>query len=105
MSVEMGIKNKCTGEYRVVPVSTAQGFREHWIPASKAIGLQMVQHLHDGTFTTIRLEEIPPIVAELQRLRAFVLDKPDAAWIADRVDRIVAAFETTDPAEYEYDFG
>jgi hypothetical protein len=34
-----------------------------------------------------------------------MLDKPDAAWIADRVDRIVAAFETTDPAEYEYDFG
>ena len=105
MSVEMGIKNKRTGEYQVVPVSTAQGFRDHWIPASEAIGLQMVQHLHDGTFTTIRPQEIPPILAELKRLRAFVLDKPDAAWITVRIDRIVAAFETTNPAEYEYDFG
>jgi hypothetical protein len=65
----------------------------------------MVQHLHDGTFTTVRTEEIPAIVGELKRLRAFVLDKPNAAWIAHRVDRIVAAFDTTDPREYEYDFG
>jgi len=105
MSVEMGIKNKRTGDYRVVPVSTAEGFREHWIPASNAIGLRRVQHLQDGTFTTVRTEEIPGIVSELKRLRAFVVDKPDTAWIADRVDRIVAAFETTDPGEYEYDFG
>jgi hypothetical protein len=45
------------------------------------------------------------IISELKRLRAFVMDKPDAVWIAERVDSIVAALETTDPAEYEYDFG
>ena len=74
MSVEMGIKNKRTGEYRVVPISPAQAFREHWIPAAKALGLKMIPHLHDGTFTGLRAEDIPAITLELRRLRAFVLD-------------------------------
>lgn len=105
MSVEMGIKNKRTGEYRVIPVSTAEAFREHWIPFSKAIGLELVPHLHDGTFTTVRAEDIPAIIAELRRLRVFVVDKPDAAWIAERIGPILAAFERPDSADSEYDFG
>ena len=105
MSVEMGIKNKRTGEYRVIPVSTAQAFREYWIPFSEEIGLEMVPHLHDGTFTTVRNQEIPAITAELRRLRAFVLAKPDLAGIAGRIDLILAAFERSDSADFEYDFG
>ncbi|MDB6112834.1 MAG: hypothetical protein JWR69_4584 [Pedosphaera sp.] len=105
MSVEMGITNKRTGEYRTVPVATLQAFRDYWLPASKALGLRLVSRLQDGSLTTVETEQIPVIVDELKRLRASVVDRQEYVGIIARIDGILQTFETTDSAESEYDFG
>lgn len=105
MTVSLGLKHRHTGEYRVVPVSCSMPFEELWIPAAQTLGLELVPHLHDGTFTMLENEDIPKILDELRRLREYVADKEELAWIAERIDDIVATFNATDPAEWEYDFG
>jgi hypothetical protein len=105
MTVSLGLINRQTGEFRDVPVSTSDSFRKRWLPAAQALGLELVPHLHDGTFTVLAKEDIPKILEELRRLREYVVVKPELASIAERIDNIVATFRSTDPAEWEYDFG
>jgi len=105
MTVSLGWKHRQTGEYRDVPISPSEPFRKQWIPAAHALGLELVPHLHDGTFTVVANEDIPKILEELERLREYVAGKSELAWIAQRIDHIVATFESTDPAQWEYDFG
>jgi len=105
MSVEMGITNKQTGEYRTIPVATLQAFRDYWLPASCALGLQFVPRFHDGSLTTVADEQIRIIVDELRRLRDSIADRHDYTGVVSRIDRILAALEAPDSLEWEYDFG
>jgi len=105
MSVVMGIRDRRTGEYRTIPVSASQVFRDYWIPASEALGLRLVSHLHDATLFRVQLDQIPVIVDELRQLRDYAVARHDFAFIVERIDMISAALSATDASEYDYSFG
>ena len=105
MSVSMGLRNKATGEYRLVPIASSSGFAEGWLPLCERLGLRHVSMFAGGALTTVPDDLIPEIVRELRALRAHCEADPEAAWIAERCRDVLAAFAETNPAEWEYDFG
>jgi hypothetical protein len=105
MTVEMGIRCHDTGEYRVVPVATSETFRRVWLPACENLGLGWVVHFHDGSLGSVPPEAVPQIIAELVRLRNWGTGRADLAFLVERIDAILRAFEETDPSTCEYDFG
>ena len=105
MAVEMGLRSKATGEYRVVPVATLRSFREVWLPFCERLGQVWIPLFAGGALTTVPSHVIPDVIHELQTLRAEAMTAPDVAWIAESIEAILATFSETNPAEWEYDFG
>ncbi len=106
MTVSFGLKHRTTGEYHLVPVSCSSPFNELWIPAASALELELIPYLADGSFTTMPSEFIPRLASELWQLRGYFAEQPaSTSWIVERIDNILAAFESYDPAEWEYGFG
>jgi hypothetical protein len=105
MTVEMGIRNRDTGEYRVVTVAGSKTFERVWLPACQELNLELVSHFHDGMLTRVEPEDIPRIIEELQQLRAWAAAKADLAFVVERIDTIVKAFSENDPRHCEFDFG
>jgi hypothetical protein len=101
----MGIRHLDTGEYEVVPVSTAATYQQVWLPACAQLGLKWVAHFHDGSLTTVPSELIPQIVAELRQLRGWASESPELEFMVERIDTILCIFRETDPALCVYDFG
>ncbi|VTT97707.1 Uncharacterized protein OS=Calothrix sp. PCC 6303 GN=Cal6303_2680 PE=4 SV=1 [Gemmataceae bacterium] len=105
MSVSMGLRNRVTGAYRYVPVATAWGFLDEWLPLCRRYGLSHVAEFSGGALCPVPLELIPEIVRELGVLAEAVIAEPGHEWMAERIAEILKAFAETDPAEWEYDFG
>ena len=105
MSVSMGMRNKTTGEYRVVPIASSRGFTEDWLPFCDPLGLQLVSLFSGGALTTVPDDLIPEIIRELQLLLTATENSRSSEWIAERVRDILTAFADTNAAEWEYDFG
>jgi hypothetical protein len=104
MTVSLGIKDRASGAYEVVPIATNADFAERWLPACAALGLDFVSHFHDGALTSVRPEDLPVIVEELTRLRTWVVGHGSAHWL-QRIDGILRPLRTRDPMTYEFDFG
>ncbi|OWK36251.1 hypothetical protein [Fimbriiglobus ruber] len=105
MSVELGIRDRDTGQYDVVPIATAETFRRVWLPACDRLGLELVPLFACGALTTVPPELMSRIIAEAERLREGAVGLPEGEYLADRCSCILAAFARTDPAKCEYDFG
>jgi choline dehydrogenase-like flavoprotein len=105
VSVEMGIRHRVSGEYKVVPVATSDTFRRVWLPACEQLGLELVPLFAGGALTTVPPELVPQIIAEVERLRGWARAQASGEYLADRCSDILAAFARTDPTGCEYDFG
>ena len=105
MTVEMGIRHRDSGEYEVVPVSTSATFDSVWLPAAERLGLELVPLFAGGALTTVPPDLVPRIVAEVRRLRDWAATQPDGDYLVERCAAILDAFERTNPANCEYDFG
>ena len=105
MTVSMGVLNRRTDEYHVVPIACSVPFRKQWRPLAKRLNLTIVKHLDDGRYAPFPAELIPDLLQELETLRKAVKDDDKYGWIADRCDTIIARLNSTDPETWEYDFG
>lgn len=104
MSVAMGMQNRLTGEYRVVPISSSETWREVWLPLCLRFDLVHLRDFQGGALCSVPAELIPDIIRELGVLAEVVVTEGHE-WIAERITNILSAFAETNPEEWEYDFG
>jgi hypothetical protein len=104
MTVSLGIKDRASGGYEVVPIAPYDVFVGRWLPACEELGLELVSHFHDGALCSVSPEDIPAILGELERMRAWVVGHGSAVWL-ERIDWILNALRTRDPEAYDFDFG
>ncbi|APR75909.1 Hypothetical protein A7982_01256 [Minicystis rosea] len=89
----------------MVLIATSDVFRTWWLPACDLLGLELISHFHDGTFTEVAREDVPRIAAELETLRAWASSASERNFMVSRIDGVLQAFRESDPAQCVYDFG
>ncbi|AGP38702.1 hypothetical protein BE04_31845 [Sorangium cellulosum] len=73
---------------RLVPVAAQSTFKELWIPAAEALGLQWVP-LFEAGFPLER-SDLPDVIRELEALRAWcVSSESHRRGILERLDRLI----------------
>jgi hypothetical protein len=72
VGVNFVVTRKGIAEHDLHIVSGMNGWRGYWLPATRELGLKIVPHLGDGRYTCFPPDDIPALVAELERLRPWM---------------------------------
>ncbi|WP_437793350.1 hypothetical protein [Sorangium sp. So ce693] len=77
-----------TRSNRLVPVAAQATFKEFWVPAAEALGLQWVPLFETGI--PVERSDLPGVIRELAALRAlWVSSEPHREAILERLDRLI----------------
>jgi len=104
MVVDLLIHRKGAIETEYYCIASAAGWRIAWLPAAAELGLDLVPLLGDGTFTDVSAEYLPQVIAQLARLRSWMIAHQHAEY-AEHLDRILPALTTINPNEDSVCFG
>lgn len=72
----------------MVPVATERVFDDRWRPGCEALGLEWVPLFKTGT--PVGADELETVIAELERLRAWMGERPGGDYERERVALVIA---------------
>ncbi|WP_434384337.1 hypothetical protein [Melittangium boletus] len=100
MSVAILIEFKeSTREGLYLPLSTQGAYSGEWVPASKALGLSWLPLFLTGT--SVDVEDLPAVVAELRLLRSALVGVPSRASTVERLDFVLERLGAVEPDEID----
>lgn len=93
IAVLISYRDRSRGE-TYLPLATERVFAEHWLPAASALGCVWIPLFQTGT--SISLEELPTVRAELEQVRDYFARTPKVSeharersrWVVDKLSRI-----------------